>query len=128
MTVFGTFLRRNFEPVVLSVQVVVDVAVVLFACWVGWILGQHLGGIEQESGHILHVQKQIYRELFALIAAVCLVTFHAFGMYSPVKSLLNMEEFKAVAKSTLVSFLLLIALILYLRSSRQGAEGPVYGI
>ena len=39
MTATGTFIRRNFEPVMLSVQVVVDLLVVLFACWAGYQLG-----------------------------------------------------------------------------------------
>src|SRR5205814_3265972 len=43
MTVYGTFLRRHFEPVMLSVQVVVDLGVLLFACWLGYLLGEHFG-------------------------------------------------------------------------------------
>ena len=57
------------------------------------------------EGQFLPSQNELYLELSALIAAVCLVTFHAFGLYSPVKSLLNMEEYKGVLKSTLVAFL-----------------------
>src|SRR5688572_13968474 len=68
----GTLLRRHFEPLVLSVQVLVDLAVVLFACFLGYAFGQRFGGITSD-------QWRIYSELSALIAAVCLVTFHAFG-------------------------------------------------
>ena len=39
-----------------------------------------------------------YREVFAITAAVCLVSFHTFGLYSPSKSLLNVEEYKAVTE------------------------------
>ena len=35
MTAAGTFVRRNFEPLVLSVQVLIDLAVVWLACWAG---------------------------------------------------------------------------------------------
>jgi exopolysaccharide biosynthesis polyprenyl glycosylphosphotransferase len=122
MTLFGTFVRRNFEPVVLSVQVVVDLAVVLLACWLGYVVGERLGGIGADTQ-----TEGLYLELSALIAAVCLVTFHAFGMYSPVKSLLNMEEFKAIAKSTIVSFLVLFALLTFLRATKQESQGWVYG-
>ena len=125
MSSYGTFLRRNFEPVMLSVQVLVDLGVILLACWLGYLLGERIGGLDTDV-QLGAYQRQMYQELSALIAAVCLVTFHAFGMYSPVKSLLNMEEFKAVAKSTVVSFLVLFTLIIYLRSTRQYAEGPVY--
>jgi exopolysaccharide biosynthesis polyprenyl glycosylphosphotransferase len=59
---------------------------------------------------------------------VCLVTFHAFGMYSPVKSLLNMNEFKAVVKSVIVSFFVLFTLIVYLHSTWQAPSGTLYEI
>ena len=122
---WGTFLRRNFEPVMLSVQVLVDLGVVLFCCWIGYLIGAEVEAI-RTSAHFAAQQQQMYRELSALIAAVCLVTFHAFGMYSPVKSLLNMEEFKAVAKSTVVSFLVLVMMIIYLQRTRQDPEGTIY--
>ena len=116
----GNLLRRHFEPLVLSVQVLVDLGVVLVACFLGYAFGQRFGGITSD-------QARIYSELSALIAAVCLVTFHAFGMYSPVKSLLNMEEFKAVAKSSVVAFLVLGMLVIYLQRTRQDPEGALYG-
>ncbi len=125
MSFSGQFLRRHFEPVVLSAQVLVDLVVVLFACWLGYLIGERLGGIETDP-NLLAVQARRYQELSALIAAVCLVVFHAFGLYSPVKSLLNMEEFKAVTKSTMVSFLVLFVLLIFLRSTRQDPQGPVY--
>lgn len=127
MTAFGTFVRRNFEPVILSVQVLVDLAVLLLCCWAGYQIGERLGGVDPNPSTALS-QVPLYRELAALTSAVCLVTFHAFGMYSPTKSLLNMEEFKAIAKSTIVSFLLLLTLVIYLRSTKQDPEGPVYGL
>jgi exopolysaccharide biosynthesis polyprenyl glycosylphosphotransferase len=112
MSQLGTILRRNFEPVVLSLQVVVDLGMVLSACVLGYVVGDHMLG---ESAPPWHV----YRELWALTAAVCLVTFHWFGMYSPVKSLLNVEEFKSIAKSTVVAFLLLFTLIVFLSPTGQ---------
>jgi exopolysaccharide biosynthesis polyprenyl glycosylphosphotransferase len=125
VTTLGTFVRRNFEPIVLSVQVVLDLAVVLLACWLGYQIGERLGGLSGDQA-LLPYQRELYRELSALIAAVCLVTFHAFGLYSPVKSLLNMEEYKGILKSTLVAFLVLLLLLVYLRSAREETEGAVY--
>jgi exopolysaccharide biosynthesis polyprenyl glycosylphosphotransferase len=122
----GTFLRRHFEPVMLSVQVLVDLCVVLLCCWLGYLYGAHVDAIDTASDYALRTE-QMYRELSALVAAVCLVTFHAFGMYSPVKSLLNMEEFKAVAKSTVISFLVLVMMVIYLQRTRQDPEGTIYG-
>ncbi len=126
MTALGTFVRRNFEPVILSVQVLVDLAVLLLACWLGYQMGEKLGGLAPAPS-LQAAQAQLYQELSALIAAVCLVTFHAFGLYSPTKSLLNMEEFKGIVKSVLVAFLVLFTLIIYLRGTRQDPEGPIYG-
>ena len=41
MTYAGTFIRRHFEPLVLSAQVLVDLVVVLLACWLGYLLREH---------------------------------------------------------------------------------------
>ena len=119
MSVYGTLLRRHFEPLVLSVQVVVDLGVLIFSCWLGYVLGTQLGHIPGSKEGALPAQ-QIYQELSAMVAAVCLVSFHSFGMYSPTKSLLNMEEFKAIVKSTAVAFLVLLTLLLYLRAPPAG--------
>lgn len=124
--VLGNFVRRNFEPVILSIQVLVDVLVLLLACWVGYEIGARLGGLGPDPGANFQ-QRQLYMELSALISAVCLVTFHAFGLYSPTKSLLNMEEFKGIVKSVLVAFLVLLTLIVYLRGTRQETGGFIYG-
>ncbi len=102
-------------------QVLIDLAVVLTACLVGYQLGRALGGVART------LSWEDYKELWALIAVVTLVTFHGFGMYSPVKSLLNVEEFKAVAKSCLVSFLVVFTLTVLLRTTDQAAVGPVFG-
>ena len=105
MSFYGTFVRRHFEPLVLSFQVFVDLAVVIFSCWVAFMVGNRMGWTAPSP------PLSSYRELWALIAAICLVTFHAFGMYSPAKSLLNIEEFKAIFKSVVVAFPLLFTLI-----------------
>lgn len=119
MSSAGTFVRRNFEPLVLSVQVLVDLAVIWLACWLGWKLREVLAGAPgPEFGH--------YREVFLLTSAVSLVCFHAYGMYSPLKSLLNIEEFKAIAKSTVASFLVVHALLLLLRTATGLPEHGIY--
>jgi lipopolysaccharide/colanic/teichoic acid biosynthesis glycosyltransferase len=74
------------------------------------------------------VPVELYQKLSALIAAVCLVSFHAFGLYKPTKSLLNMEEFQAILKATAVSFLALFTLIVYLHSTQKTAAGPVFEV
>ena len=114
-------MRRHFEPLMLSAQVVIDLLVILIACLLGYQIGKQLGSVGAS------LSWEVYRELWALIAAVTLVSFHAFGMYSPVKSLLNVEEFKAIAKSTIVSFLVVFTLTVLLRETAQEAEGPIFG-
>ncbi|QDU67371.1 sugar transferase [Engelhardtia mirabilis] len=114
---FGHFVRRHFEPLMLAAQVLIDLGVVLLACLVGFLIGQRSGG--PGAG----VPLSVYIELWTLTAAVCLVCFHAFGMYSPVKSLLNVEEFKAIAKSCAVAFLVVVTLTLLLRSTEPTAAG-----
>jgi len=125
-TALGTFVRRNFEPVVLSVQVLVDLAVLLFSCWIAYQIGERMFGLAL-TPETARQQTQLYREVSSLIAAVCLVTFHAFGLYSPTKSLLNMEEFKGIVKSVLVSFLVFIAILIFLSRTKQNPEGLLYG-
>ncbi|MFT5049104.1 MAG: exopolysaccharide biosynthesis polyprenyl glycosylphosphotransferase [Chlamydiales bacterium] len=117
MTVLGTFVRRNFEPLVLSVQVLVDLAVVVVACLTAWWWREGLAPIETATALIT------YREIFSITAAICLVCFHWFGMYSPIKSLLNVEEFKAVSKSSVSAFFVVHALIVFLRGTTQEAVG-----
>lgn len=122
VSILGTFLRRNFEPVVLSVQVLVDLVVLVLACWIGYLVGERLGGLGPD------VKPELYQKLSALIAAVCLVSFHTFGLYKPTKSLLNMAEFQAIWKATVVAFLVLFTLIVYLHNTQQTAAGPVFQV
>ncbi len=117
MSLSGTFIRRHFEPLVLSLQVLIDLAVVLLACWLGYEIREYYAWRTPTD-------LDLYREIFLLTGAVTLVCFHAFGMYSPLKSLLNIEEFKAVAKSTFMSFLIVHMLLILLR----GANLPEKGI
>ena len=115
----GTFLRRNFEPLVLSVQVLIDLAVVLLACKVGYEVREYFAWRNPTN-------LEDYREVFLLTGAVTLVCFHAFGMYSPLKSLLNIQEFKAIAKSTMMSFLVLHMLLFMLRGAINLPEKGFY--
>lgn len=122
MSVFGSFLRRNFEPLILSAQVFVDLAVLLLSCWLGYLVGESFNEAQ------ITPDLDVYRQVWALMSAVCLVSFHAFGMYSPVKSLLNMEEFKSIAKAVVVSFFVFWTLLILLRPTGQASEGPLFQI
>ncbi len=116
MSSLGHFFRRNFEPLILSAQVFVDLGVLLLACWLGYVFGMRLGGPGSPE------DLNVYRQVWALMSAVCLVSFHAFGMYSPMKSLLNMEEYKAIAKATVVSFFVFWTLLILLSKANHPNE------
>jgi len=120
MTRLGTYVRRNFEPLLLSVQVVVDLVVLGLACITAWMLGAQLLPPDR------WIPLSTYREIFSITAAVCLVCFHWFGMYSPMKSLLNVEEFKSVAKASVAAFFVVHALIFFLRTTSQPPVGSLY--
>ena len=102
MTALGTFFRRNYQPLLLSIQVFVDLAVLQLACWTAFWVGGQVGSVRiPEEFHL-------YAQVFALICAVCLVCFNSLKLYSPVKSLLNFEEFKGILKGTINGFIKVI--------------------
>jgi len=126
MTRAGTFVRRNFEPLVLSMQVVIDLAVVAFACMTAWALRESL--LSPASRVDLSRDLSTYREIFSITAAVSLLSFHGFGMYSPIKSLLNIEEFKAVTKASVTAFLVVLTLTFFLRGSTVQNPEDIKGV
>ena len=80
MTRVGTLVRRHFEPLLLAAQVLVDLAVILLACFLGFHLGEELAG----GYGARKPPPEVFLQLSALIAVVCLLSFRAFGMYRPV--------------------------------------------
>lgn len=135
MTAAGTFVRRHFEPLMLSIQVLVDLVVVVLACLSAWYLREWLvarevsEAVAAADGVTIYTPLSDYREVFSITASVCLVCFHTFGLYSPSKSLLNVEEYKSVTKSTIVAFLLVMVLLFFLRDATLepgSAEGGIY--
>ena len=100
-----------------------DLLVVGLACVLAWWIREQAfagGGI---YGPASSTPLELYREVFAITAAVCLVSFHTFGLYSASKSLLNVEEYKAVAKSSVVSFFVVLVLLFFLRETNATTDG-----
>ncbi len=120
-SVSGNFVRRHFEPLVLSVQVLIDLAVVLLACYLGWLLREKIGFRRA-------TELVAYREIFLLTGAVCLVSFHTCSLYSPLKSLLNIEEFKGILKATTMAFLVVFVLREFLRATPVPPSDDFYGM
>ena len=124
MTSLGNYLRRNYEPLLLSVQVFIDLGVLQFACWTTYALGVGYGLIDPEG-----LQAGMYTQVFALVCAICLICFNGFGLYRPAKSLLNMDEFKGILKSTVVAYFVFFTLVLLLQPTRERPENnPIVDI
>ena len=66
MTRAGTLLRRHFEPLVLSAQVLVDLVTVVGACLFAWWAREQFAPLGTET------PLEAYRSIFAITAAVCL--------------------------------------------------------
>ena len=123
MSSLGNYIRRNYEPLLLSVQVFVDLAVLQLACWCAYLIGANLGSVEQG------MQVGTYTQVFALVCAICLICFNSFGLYRPAKSLLNMDEFKGIVKSTVVAYFVFFTLVLLLQPTGESAKNnPIVDI
>jgi exopolysaccharide biosynthesis polyprenyl glycosylphosphotransferase len=105
----GNFVRRNFQVLATLVQAGVDLLVVLVACLFAFQVGAQLGGPGAQ------IPIDVYLPLWVLIGIVSLGCFWTFGMYRTVKSLLNIEEFEAIAKSTAACFFAVVTLLVFLR-------------
>jgi exopolysaccharide biosynthesis polyprenyl glycosylphosphotransferase len=109
------FLRRNFESMFLVIQVWVDGATTLVGCLLGLWLFPSLFNLEA-TGIVPHV------ELFVLIVGVTLVTFWFMGLYRSQKSILNVEEYRQLAKAVAISFLTTCTLVFMLREAQALEE------
>ncbi|MCH2106526.1 MAG: sugar transferase, partial [Planctomycetes bacterium] len=128
MTALGTFFRRNYQPLLLSIQVFVDLGVLMLACWSAFWVGLQVDSVDIE---LWDEQLKLYVQVFALISAVCLICFNSLNLYSPVKSLLNYEEFKGIVKGTVVSFFVFFTLLLLLQETNatfEGGDGWINGL
>ncbi len=91
------WLRRNFDTCFVVVQVWVDGFCILASFFLGfWLYNRVAPGLTSLG---------LYRDLVVVITAVTLVSFWGSGMYRWRKSILNVEEYRAAFKATLLSFL-----------------------
>ena len=127
----GTLHRRYFDHLVQMGQVVLDLMVVILACVAALVLHRLSAPLDKGFWDPSYVFAT-YREVFSIIAAVSLVCFHQFGMYAPIRSALDMEEFKwggiikRLVLSSLTAFLVVSTLIVFL-SQTTASQGPVGG-
>ena len=114
----GSWGQRNFAAVVMCVQVLVDLCLVVSGCLIAWALREHFAPATSPT-HL-----KIYFETFSISAAVCLLCFHYFGLYNPIKSLLNVKEFYGVTKACVTAFFMVSITLLFLRPTNVEADGP----
>ena len=124
----GALLQRNFQQVMMTVQILVDLLVVLVSCGLAYSFGLGVGSVSGQSLGPEAALGGIYTTLTVLTALVTMVTFKSCGLYSPTKSLLNVEEYKNIAKSVVISFLVFFTLLVFLRSSSQSLDLPFFGL
>ncbi|MDF1729673.1 MAG: hypothetical protein P1U53_18195, partial [Sulfitobacter sp.] len=113
----GGFARRHFAELAMCGQVLLDLFLVVAACLLAWALR------ERFAPEANRVPLRYYAEAFSLTAAGCLIAFRVFGLYNPIKSLLNVREFYGVTKAVVVSFIMVIAGLALLRPTQLKADG-----
>jgi exopolysaccharide biosynthesis polyprenyl glycosylphosphotransferase len=104
------FLRRNFESLFLVLQVWLDGLTVVGGCLVGLWLFPYVFNVPAAG-------LAEYAQLFVLITGTTLLTFWFLGLYRSQKSVLNVEEYRQLAKATGLSFLLTCTLVFMLREA-----------
>jgi len=111
----------------MTVQVLVDAAVVLVSCGLAYCFGLGAGSVSGQDFFGSGSTPGIYATLTLLTLIVSMCTFKFFGLYSSMKSLLNVEEYKNIAKSVVISFVVFFTALVFLRSSSQNPDVPMFG-
>jgi len=114
----------------MTIQVLVDFCVVLLSCFLAYVFGLGLGSISGSTHGLSRFMEfgGTYLTLALLTGCVSILTFRACGLYSSTKSLLNVEEYKNIAKSVMISFLVFFTLLVFLRSSNSDVDMPFFGV
>ncbi|KAA3610852.1 MAG: sugar transferase [Planctomycetota bacterium] len=109
------WLRKHFDTCFIVAQVWVDGFVTLACCFLGfWIFREILNSTPGNQPIHLPPLRQ-YSQLMVLITGVTLCCFWGAGLYRWKKSILNVEEYRAAFKATLLSFLITNTLVFLLR-------------
>jgi FlaA1/EpsC-like NDP-sugar epimerase len=92
------YFTNNFDVLYTVLQVWLDGFVVLLACFSGFFCYTYLFDVP--------AQLAVYRQLFVVITGIILACSWLMGLYHSKKSILNVEEYRAIYKTILISFLL----------------------
>ncbi len=104
------FFRRNFDSLFLVLQVWLDGLTVIGGCLLGLWAFPILFGLPA-------ARLADYAQIFVLITGTTLLTYWFLGLYRSQKSVLNVEEYRQLAKATGLSFLLTCTLVFLLREA-----------
>ena len=102
------YISNNFDVIYTVVQVWVDGFVILLACFSGFFAYTSVFNGSAELA--------VYRQPFVLITGIILACSWLMGLYHSRKSILNVEEYRAIYKTILVSFLVTSTCMYLLRS------------
>lgn len=102
------YFTNNFDVLYTVLQVWLDGFVVLLACFSGFFCYTYLFDVP--------AQLAVYRQLFVVITGIILGCSWLMGLYHSKKSILNVEEYRAIYKTILISFLLTSTCMYILRS------------
>lgn len=103
---------RHFETPKVSVQVLIDLALVLLACWLGFVTSEY-------SAYRGDTSLRQYRGIILLTAAVTVGCFYCCGMYRPPKSRIDRERLVGITLSTAISFLVVFLSLVMLQATRN---------
>lgn len=108
-------LRRHFDTIYIVVQVWIDGFATALGCAVGyWVYSTQ---VLPETATALSWAD--YQPLFVVVTGVTLVSFWALGLYRSQKSILNVEEYRAVFQAGIVAFMATSAMVFLLRTADE---------
>jgi putative colanic acid biosynthesis UDP-glucose lipid carrier transferase len=102
------YIANNFDVIYTVLQVWMDGLVILLACFSGFFAYTFFSGASAELA--------VYRQLFVVITGIILSCSWLMGLYHSRKSILNVEEYRAIYKTIIISFLATSTCMYMLRS------------
>ena len=102
------YIASHFDVIYTVLQVWIDGFVILLACFSGFFAYTFFFGASAELA--------VYRQLFVVITGIILACSWLMGLYHSRKSILNVEEYRAIYKTILISFLATSTCMYMLRS------------
>ena len=106
------YISNNFDVIYTVVQVWVDGFVILLACFLGFFTYTLYFDPRPNPSF----DPSFYQQLFVVITGIILACSWLMGLYHSRKSILNVEEYRSIYKTILISFLVTSTCVYLLRS------------